>query len=126
MLALSAQNNRQKENECAKHMLQITFSGKDRLSQRAKEPLPTKQRGEQAGNRPESADISRLFDVEPSGGLGATAQPLEPAVSRVSAGRTRAAAGSAAPGCPAVSRVLRAEERVGPEGTLRSLVIALL
>lgn len=122
MLAVSAQNNRPKENECGKHMLQITFSGKDRLSQRAKEPLPTGQGGRRAGNRPEPAGISRLFDVGPSQGLGAAAQGLELAVSRIPAGWTGRPRGLL-PREP--RRSPRAEERVGPEGVFGSAGTAI-
>lgn len=87
--------------------------------------MPTGQGGRQAVNRPESAGISRVFDVDPSGEVGGTAQPLEPVMSRVSAGRTGAAAGSAEPGCPAAPRVLRPEKGVGPEGVLASVRTAL-
>lgn len=120
MLAVSAQNNRPKENECGKHMLQITFSGKDQLSQRAKEPLPTGQGGRRAGNRPESAGIPRLFDVGPSQGLGAAAQPLELAASLPGGpGRPR----RRLPREP--RRSPRAEERVGPNGVFGSAGTAI-
>lgn len=104
---------------CKKHLAE-----RKRLSQRAKETPRTGQGGGQSGNRPESAGVSRLSRVEPSGGHGAAAQLLEPAVSRVSAGRTGAAAGSAAPGCPAVPRALQAEEGVRPGGVLASACAA--
>lgn len=110
MLAVSAQNNRPKGNECEKHMLQITFSGKGPAQPKGQKN-PADRVGQGTGWK--LARIRWRFVTFPCRAVRRT-RHCRPGAGTRREPRLGRAGAAAAPGCPAGPRVCgRSRGRAG-------------